>query len=227
MLADALAGHTSLRELNLHGSSVGPVGMTALVEPLSRCHSLAEVFLGFNKIGAAGATVLSRCLSKQSLVSLDLFDNEIASEGATAIAEGLRQALSLRVLDLGSNGIGADGLSSLKKSLMGSPSLQHLGLKSNPIDATTVSANLIEFVVSTPKLQVLALDSSLSLRLCHSVVDLLDAGNTHHFCFHEPLISVHIPEERLPAPLKRAENSAIFKHYVEKLNSSRARSLTS
>ena len=158
-LAESLKRCTYLQTLDLGSNNIGPYGAVVLAEGLKRCTNLQTLNLDFNNIcsnGAIdlaegkdsidlqnlnigfnniGAEALAKCMkSCTSLQSLDLYSNNINSDGAAALAaEALRRCTSLQTLDLGSNNIGSDGAAVLANSLKRCTNLQIIHLDSNNI----------------------------------------------------------------------------------------------
>ena len=71
---------------------------------------------------------------------LDLGNNKIGDEGATAIAEALHRNTVLTELSLWGNNIGNKGATAITKALQRNSVLKYLNLHDNKIDARTKSA---------------------------------------------------------------------------------------
>lgn len=127
-IGDALAAPAlkRLRKLDLHLNRLGDRGVASLAEGISAgggMPCLDELYLGYNKIGDAGARAVAGCLEDMVVLrELDLASNAIGNEGALAFAMHLsdggrdeerishvRPRLLLETLDLKENRIGDDG----------------------------------------------------------------------------------------------------------------------
>lgn len=112
---------------HMEGNAIGNAGCLALSTLLNHgsC-KLAEVFLGANKIGAAGAAHLaSSLLTNTTLSKLYLEGNNIGLEGATAFSEVLEELTThktLKHLYVDNNNIGKEGSQRLSKALNSSTS---------------------------------------------------------------------------------------------------------
>ena len=94
-----------------------------------------DLFL--NKIGATGATALSKALGVNSTItSLNIGGNNIEDEGATELAEALKVNKSITTLDLRDNNIGPEGAIALAEALTVNSSITSLDLDNNKIGAT-------------------------------------------------------------------------------------------
>ena len=71
--------------------------------------------------------------AQERLQDLQLAQNALGDEGASALSAGLLRNQSLTKLSLGSNGIGAEGAASLSAALPGCAALQTLNLGDNSI----------------------------------------------------------------------------------------------
>jgi Ran GTPase-activating protein (RanGAP) involved in mRNA processing and transport len=114
---------TRVNYLHLEGNQIGDAGCAALSQLLKHgsC-KLEEVFLGANKIGAAGAAHLASSLERNStLTKLYLEGNSIGLEGASAFSEALEELKEnkkhLKNLFVDNNNIGQEGSQRLAKAL--------------------------------------------------------------------------------------------------------------
>eukprot|EP00960_Hanusia_phi_P025028 736341-Hanusia_phi.AAC.5 len=78
--------HFSLTVLDLHDNSISDKGVKKLAEVLRICESLAQLYLGRNVISDFGAQQIAKALPTSSLQVLDLGENRIMDDGATALA---------------------------------------------------------------------------------------------------------------------------------------------
>eukprot|EP00906_Rhabdomonas_costata_P004818 RCo007178 len=124
-----------------------PAGLRTLSLSLSSC-----------RVGDRGATALALGLPKVPSLSLDLFNNQLSSEGIQTLLQGLLtnvgESLTSLELDLRGNPVTAEGLACLKV-LVGFPRLQKLTLMVGP-GMPTASVPLRE-LTRCPHLRVLAL----------------------------------------------------------------------
>ena len=100
-----------------------------------RGNGAAELSLRHRRISdldvcALGGLVAGNC----TLTSLDLGQNTVGADGATALAKALCSNTTLRRLDLCQNRVGHDGASLLGKALWQNTTLQELRLASNNVD---------------------------------------------------------------------------------------------
>ena len=94
-----------------------------------------ELSLRSNKIGDDGATALAEVLKNNTaLATLNLHGNKIGDDGATALAEALKNNnTALATLSLSNNKIGNDGAIALAEALKTSTALTYLALDRNMI----------------------------------------------------------------------------------------------
>merc|ERR1711971_320685 len=80
--------------------------------------SLEHLNLFGNNIGSDGAKQLARALCTNcTLQNLDLRRNRLKADCAEALSEALRQNKALRILDLWGNSLGYDGIKAIARSL--------------------------------------------------------------------------------------------------------------
>ncbi|EKX32029.1 hypothetical protein GUITHDRAFT_121796 [Guillardia theta CCMP2712] len=99
----------SLNLLDLHDNSISDKGVHKLAEIVQMCRDLSQLYLGRNVISDFGALQMSRALGQSRLQVLELGENRIMDEGATALAEALTSCKSLAVLSLVENHVGDKG----------------------------------------------------------------------------------------------------------------------
>ncbi|CAK9050369.1 unnamed protein product [Durusdinium trenchii] len=126
-----LAAVPRLHTLWLNACGLGDAGAGAVANALAQHSALREVELRFNSIGSRGATALAKALvTNNVLEKLDLQFNRIRSRGAVALAEALRSNNSLRHLEMQGNPFGAQGVQALRR-LAERIEVDHEGLKRN------------------------------------------------------------------------------------------------
>jgi len=94
--------------------------------------ALTSLLLRGNKILPEGATALAEALkNNHMLTSLNLGSNAIEAEGTRALAAALANGGALTTLDLGHNAIGREGAEALAKALVANDVLTSLLLRGN------------------------------------------------------------------------------------------------
>jgi Ran GTPase-activating protein (RanGAP) involved in mRNA processing and transport len=128
-------GNCTLRYLLLDHNPLGDAGARALSEAMSGNPDLRILSLRYNLIGPDGADALSRhVIGGMRLTELRLRGNRIGDVGAAAIAAALlRGSVTVHVLDLMDNGITAEGATALSRATAAAPALEVLELDANPI----------------------------------------------------------------------------------------------
>jgi Ran GTPase-activating protein (RanGAP) involved in mRNA processing and transport len=136
-LGAALASSTTaLAELSLTSCGGGAGGVEALCEGLRANKTLRVLDLGHNRIGDAGARAIGASLASNSvLAQLVLFRCGVQSDGAVALAEGLRSCRALEKLNLQYNLIGEAGIGAIASLLATHPSLASLHLGDCGLDS--------------------------------------------------------------------------------------------
>jgi hypothetical protein len=136
VLAKVLPCCLRLKTIVLRTCGITAIGAQALATGLLLNDSVIGVNLDQNNIGDAGATAFGTLLGKKNLLTrLYLANNAISSDGANKLAKGLENNNRLQILALDSNhNIGFQGLVSLAAHLSKNTSLTKLVLKSIPVD---------------------------------------------------------------------------------------------
>ncbi|KAL0225995.1 hypothetical protein P9112_013319 [Eukaryota sp. TZLM1-RC] len=112
-----------------------------VVEDLVNGSTLTELNLWSNNITSEGAIALARALeSNSTLTELDLQYNNITSEGAIALARALESNSTLTELNLMGNNITSEGASALARALESNSTLTGLYLGDNNITSEGASA---------------------------------------------------------------------------------------
>ena len=113
-----------------------------------------------NNIGSEGAVALADGLkSCNNLQTLNLNSNNIGAEGAIALADGLKSCNNLKTLVLADSNIGDEGAVALADGLKSCSNLQTLNLSDNDISAEGIVA-LVDALKSCNNLQELHLSAN-------------------------------------------------------------------
>lgn len=100
-----LLSRKRLEEIHLKHCHFDGHDMIPMAEYFGLSHNVVYVNLGSNNIGAHGIeTVLKAFTTSNSIIGLDISNNQIGDSGGTAIAHYLPQT-KIRYLDIGRNGI--------------------------------------------------------------------------------------------------------------------------
>ncbi|XP_077408050.1 dynein regulatory complex subunit 5 [Vanacampus margaritifer] len=133
LLAKHLAGHPSLRELNLSHNVIGDKGAKA-VSTLLNSSNLEAVNMSDNIIRDVGANFLAEALFKNcTLLSLNLRINRVTDEGGQAIAKALLINSTLRHLHLGANLLTEPTAVTLAEVLAQNQTLKTINLSCNKL----------------------------------------------------------------------------------------------
>ncbi|MGW0783267.1 gala protein [Streptomyces sp. NPDC002913] len=149
LLMPALARSPHAGHVLLGTNSLGDEGACSVADALRdvRGHGLRTVYLGCNRIGAAGAAALAGALSGDSTVrALWLKRNPLGDTGVRALVPMLARTASLRTLDLVNTGVTTAGLEALLDALTSREQpLERLFLGGNGLgpDAAPLLAALI------------------------------------------------------------------------------------
>jgi Ran GTPase-activating protein (RanGAP) involved in mRNA processing and transport len=137
MLIESLAGHFSLRKLDMHGVKIGRNGFTALSSLLQNPRSnLSVLNIGFSGIDDEAAVVLATGLTENRMLEeLNLNGNRNISQQGWQAIFGVLQIPSCRLegLSLDSNTINDAAVIYLSNALVGNSTLKTLSLRSNSI----------------------------------------------------------------------------------------------
>jgi hypothetical protein len=126
---------TTVDALAFQGLEWGDADVVELCEVLSRFSALRTLDLSQNKIGPEGASALGEALKSGTAVVTTLFlnSNNIGNEGAIVIAEALKVNAVVTTLSLGSNNIGPEGAIAIAEALKVNAVVTTLSLGSNNI----------------------------------------------------------------------------------------------
>ncbi|KAA8541111.1 hypothetical protein F0562_025074 [Nyssa sinensis] len=112
-IAKGLEGNKSLRELHLHGNSIGDEEIRALMSG-----KLLLLDIGNNAISSKGAQKIAEALKQNcTRITIDLGGNNIHAKGASDIAQVLKDNSVIVTLELRYNPIGPNGAKALSEVL--------------------------------------------------------------------------------------------------------------
>ena len=105
LIADTLRRSTNLKQLRLPHCNISNEQLLPIVEAIREHTSLEELNLCGNRIGNTGCVTIATLLQDPNcnLHTLNLFNNIIGLEGASALANGLVRNSTLRELNLSQN----------------------------------------------------------------------------------------------------------------------------
>lgn len=135
---------TSLIELNLGISNIGPEGANLLADALFQNGTLKKLQLERNDIGNSGSIAIARHIygNSQQLTLLDLSNNQIGPEGGNAIGNALRRPNNLSYLNLSNNNLKSTGINALCSALRQAESMLQTLLLCN-VGLNSVASNSI------------------------------------------------------------------------------------
>ncbi|KAG7390661.1 Leucine-rich repeat-containing protein 34 [Phytophthora pseudosyringae] len=119
-LASSISSNTLLEELYLSGHELGPLGLQAFADCLAANTTLRHLSLGSEKLGDEAVRVLCAGLARNPQSGLQLWDLEfksLSADGASAVAELLKNNRSLTTVSLSRNQIGDQGVRELAQGL--------------------------------------------------------------------------------------------------------------
>jgi hypothetical protein len=116
-LSKVIIKSPSLKYLYLTNNPIYDSGISKLCQ--AAAHQLEVFHAGECKIGPAGARDIAGVLldNKSTVVTLVLDNNHLRDQGASSIAEALRENTALKTLDLRYNCIGKEGISAFRDVL--------------------------------------------------------------------------------------------------------------
>ena len=115
-----------LRELDIRDCNISGEGAVHLAAALINNHSLAELDISFNPIGASAFGDMVR--NNTALTRLNLNWCGITSEGCVQLAAGLTENTTLQTLRMSGNSIGVEGAKALSKVIEENKTLRRLFL---------------------------------------------------------------------------------------------------
>lgn len=141
-VAEELKRGGAVTSLDLRGNGIHPDGVASLADALrANCSSLRSLCLEWNSAGIAahGLHALADALALNgTLTALDLRNNRIGPDSATAIARIVSANRSITRLDLSWNEIGPAGGRALLRALHANRALTALTVRGNSFDDETV-----------------------------------------------------------------------------------------
>ena len=141
LLTEVLKFNTGLTNLHISMIKIGASGATAISKALKVNTCLTNLDFMMNEIGDSGAAAISEALKVNTcLTHLDLIENEIGDSGAAAISEALKVNTCLTHLNLSSNKIGDSGAAAISEALKVNRCLTHLNLNMNEICYSGIAA---------------------------------------------------------------------------------------
>ena len=120
MIANAISETDTLRTLSMEWNSCGvfPDGMRALANSIAHHKSLNNLDLRNNRIGSDGAVSLASALrTNKSLLRLDLRWNGMGTSGSRALAAALDENHTLLNLEISGNGATEESVSKIQNAL--------------------------------------------------------------------------------------------------------------
>lgn len=151
-VAHGLSANRRLKVLDLMGNGLDDAALSKIVKGLAHDESILEFLsLDFNDIGTVGAQAIANMLQQKNCHLKDLHAccNRIGSEGAEALAQGLRHNSSLQTLLLSLNDIGNEGAGALAQAMSVNTTLTKLCIPSNNVG----NPGLISFGEALPKMK--------------------------------------------------------------------------
>jgi Ran GTPase-activating protein (RanGAP) involved in mRNA processing and transport len=196
-------------ELSISQNSVGLDGAINLTSALSKVHGLTKLDLSANQIENDVMSSLLQALQPFPLVSLNMSNNTLGSEGASALAAHIKANphFPLQSLDLSFNGIGDDGAHAIIEALNKQPysCLAELDLSYNGITAAGVEG-ITDLVKETPGIICLnVMDDGLDA----TVTETLNHKLQSHKALQPPKVQLNscthdtAKEQRVGTPCKR------------------------
>ena len=143
-LASWLTSSKSLTKLDLSHNRIGPDGGVALAQVITSGSSLLEIDISDNQLTGHGVTAMlpsamgvvkdiAVALSRGSVTSINLENNQLGPAGGMTIAEGIAASTSLRVINLAFNDISVEGAKAIAKAAATSPSLASVTIEGSAL----------------------------------------------------------------------------------------------
>jgi Ran GTPase-activating protein (RanGAP) involved in mRNA processing and transport len=144
-IASVQQHNSSLHHLDLAENSICKEGANQLTNVMKNNLRLIFLSLRTNNIGPEGAKDLSTVLTSHSCIlsHLDVGENNLGDEGASFIADGMKQNMHLRRLMLCGNGIGPDGTRAISRCLGANKTLEILSLRDNKLGDPGAKVSLL------------------------------------------------------------------------------------
>jgi Ran GTPase-activating protein (RanGAP) involved in mRNA processing and transport len=151
---------TTLEFLHLENNQIGDEGATALAQAFKIIASLRHLNLENNQIGDEGATALAQAFKTiASLEDIRLGNNQFGDKGAEALAQALKSNASVRIIHLENNQIGRKGATALAQALKANTSLRVINIGNNRIGDEGAKA-LAQALKTNTSLQILHLENN-------------------------------------------------------------------
>ena len=146
----ALKLNSSLKVLDLTGSSMGCAAIYALARGLGYNKTLTILILNFNCFGDHGCEGLAKMLERNdTLQELHFFGNRVTAKGTTTLAEALKTNTTLRALEMSFNRIGDEGVTKLAECLTVNTTLEKVWFPYNCVGCD----GLLAFAGQLPKMK--------------------------------------------------------------------------
>lgn len=153
---------TALRKLHFHNNLLETAGAVALAPIIEASPALRDFRFSSLRLGREGAVRICTALEDRlatHLAVLNLSDNTFGEEGASALAEALRNAPALTELNVRDAALGDDGTALVCGTLKTSaPLLKTLDLSGNELSRT--GAKSLADLLSSAKLHTLLLEDN-------------------------------------------------------------------
>lgn len=133
LLSSYIRENLNLHKVELRGNSISEEGIRILAAAFRQQHFIRNISLEWNNIGNSVGILLESLAHCTSIQLLDLRNNKIGAEGASAIASFLETNTSISKIDLRWNEIGTLGCQRILQALPRCPSLKFLEVSGNKI----------------------------------------------------------------------------------------------
>ncbi|XP_065900976.1 leucine-rich repeat-containing protein 74B-like [Dysidea avara] len=140
IISKGITKSNTLRVLNISDNNITSTGAIAIANSLHNT-SLEELDMSQNAIGQDGATAIAQAITNnKTLKQLNISICEITAIGATAIANSLLHNTSLEELHMSCNAIGEDGATAIAQAITNNKTLKQLNISKCEITATGATA---------------------------------------------------------------------------------------
>ena len=146
LIAEAIKGNTSLRNINLFGNQIGDLGTIALIQAIQENITLVSIILGDNPIGDPGAIAIADFLTTNTVLrNLNLQQTFIGNPGGIALANSLKRNNALITFGLAITNITDPGARAFADAFTINTAVGAFGFSGNQINSTTIQAFLDAF----------------------------------------------------------------------------------
>lgn len=145
-LAEALHSLFNLKSLLLSHNQIGDDGASEIGRQIQFLENLSDLDMSDNDFGSVGASILGSTLGESRLVTLNLSNNRIDSEGAESLAQAIRQCRHLEELNLAGNRIDDDGAGAFVEHLDENQILVKLNLSDN-VEISSARLRILEMLL--------------------------------------------------------------------------------